>query len=135
LHASGLVPQEEIDKVTDVEAKRYPPEIYNNFTPAQKAKHWQLLHPGKTPGSGPAKGARGGTGATASGMNNQIAEFKTAMSSAASAISDFTVVTLKRAANDEELNSIGDSGWGRPRGNNRDNPALGRQDPMKKLKN
>ncbi len=88
--ASRLVPQEEINKVTNVEAKRYLPEAYNSFTPAQKAKHWQLMNPGKTPGNGPAKGARGGTGATASGINHQIAEFKTAMSSAATAISDFT---------------------------------------------
>jgi hypothetical protein len=110
--ASGLVPQEEIDKVTDVEAKRYRPKIYNNFTPAQKAKHWQLLNPGKTLGSGPAKGARGGTGATASGMNYQIAKFKTAMSSAATAILDFTAATQKRTANDEESDLTGDSGWG-----------------------
>ena len=93
LCASGIVPQDEVDKVTDVEAKIYPPEIYNNFTPAQKAKYWQLRNPGKTPGSGPAKGSRGGTGATTSGMNLQITEFKTAMSSAATAISDFTAAT------------------------------------------
>ena len=57
--------------MTNVEAKINPPKIYNNFTPAQKAKHWQLRNPGKTPESGPAKGARDGTGATASGMNHQ----------------------------------------------------------------
>jgi hypothetical protein len=134
--SSGLVPQEEIDKVTNVEAKMYSPEIYNNFTPAQKAKHWQLRNPGKTPGSGLAKGARGGTGATASGMNHQIAEFKTAMSSAATAILDFTAATQKRAANDKESDLTGDSGWGRDRDNNRENPALGRQDSAtKKPKN
>jgi hypothetical protein len=38
--ASGLVPQEKIDKVTDVEAKRYPTDVYNSFTLAQNAKHW-----------------------------------------------------------------------------------------------
>jgi hypothetical protein len=101
--SSRIVPQEEVNKVTDVKAKIYPPEIYNNFTPVQKAKHWQLRNPGKTPGSGPAKGARGGTGATASGMNLQIAEFKTAMSSCATAILDFTAATLKRAADDEKI--------------------------------
>ena len=134
--ASGLVPQEKIDKVTNVEAKRYPPEIYNSFTPAQKAKHWQLMNPGKTPGSGPANGARGGTGATASGMNHQIAEFKTAMFSAATAILDFTAATQKRAADDKESDLTRDSGWGCPRGDNRDNPALGHQDSAtKKPKN
>ena len=52
--SSGLVPQEKFDKVTDVEAKRYPTKVYNSFTPAQKVKHWQPMNPGKTPGSGPA---------------------------------------------------------------------------------
>jgi hypothetical protein len=70
--------------VTGIKAKHYPTDVYNGFTSAQKAKHWQLMNPGKTPGSGPAKEARGGSGATASGMTNQITEFKTAMSSAAS---------------------------------------------------
>jgi hypothetical protein len=133
--ASMLIPQEEVNMVTDVEAKFYPTDVYNSFTPAQKAKHWQLMNPGKTPGSGPAKGARGGTGATASGMNHQIAEFKTAMSSAATAISDLTTATKKRTAIDEELDITRDSGWGRNRSNNRENPALARQDPAKKLKN
>ncbi len=127
--ASGLVPQEEIDKVTNVKAKRYPTDVYNSFTPAQKAKHWQLMHPGKIPGTRPAKGARGGFGATASGMTNQIAEFKTAMSSAASAISDFTAATNKcAAADDEESDLTRDSGWGRPHSDNRDNPALARRE-------
>ena len=102
-----------------------PPDIYTTFTPAQKAKHWQLRHPGQTPGTGPAKGARGA--ATAPGMTSQIAEFKTAMSTAATAISDFTAVT-KRAADDEESDLTKDSGWGR----NHDSPALGRQDSASK---
>jgi hypothetical protein len=136
LRASGLVPQEEINKLTDVEAKRYPTDVYNSFTPAQKAKHWQLMHPGKIPGTGPAKGARGGSGATASGMTNQITEFKTAMSSAATAISDFTSATQKRAANDDNLDLTGDSRWGRNCSNNHENPALAHQDlAAKKSKN
>ena len=135
LRASGLVPHKEIDKVTDVEAKCYPTDIYNSFTPAQKAKPRKLMNPSKTPGSGPAKGARGGTSATASGMNHQIAEFKTAMSSAATAILDFTAGTQKRTANNEELDLTGDSGWGCSHGKNCDHSALGCQDPAKKLKN
>ncbi len=135
LRASGRVPQEEINKVTNVEAKHYPPEIYTNFTPGQKAKHWQLMNPSKTPGSGPAKGARGGTSGTVSGMNHQITEFKTAMSSADTAISDFTAATQKRTVNDKELDLTGDNGWVRDRGNNRENPALARQDLAKKSKN
>jgi hypothetical protein len=113
--------------VTGIEAKHYLTDICMTFTPAQKAKHWQLMHPGKTPGTGPTKGARGGTGATVSGMTNQIAEFKTAMSSAATAILDFTAATQKRAADDKESDLTRDSGWSCP-GFNRDNPALGRQD-------
>jgi hypothetical protein len=94
------------------------------------------MNPNKTPESGPAKGARGGTGATASGMNHQIVEFKTAMSSAATAISDFTAATHKHAADGEKSDLTRDSGWGCPCGNNRDNPALARQDSaVKKLKN
>ena len=32
--ASRLVPQEEVDRLTDIEAKHYPTKVYNNFTPA-----------------------------------------------------------------------------------------------------
>jgi hypothetical protein len=64
-------------------------------------------------------------------MTSQIAEFQTAMSTAATAISDFMAAT-KRAADDEESELTKDSGWGR----NRNNPALGRQDSAsKKSKN
>jgi hypothetical protein len=136
LHSSRIVPQEEVDKVTGIKAKLYPPEIYNTFTPAQKAKHWQLRNPGMTPGTGPAKDARGGAAATASGMTSQIAEFKSAMSTAATAILDFTAATQKHTADDEASDLTRDSGWGRLRGDNRDNPALGRQDSAtKKPKN
>ncbi len=107
--ASGLVPQEEANKVTNIKAKHYPTKVYNNFTPAQKAKHWQLMNPGKTPISGPAKSSKSGPGATASGIGLLIFEFKTAMSSSVTAILDFTAATNKRTAN-EELDLIGDSG-------------------------
>ena len=114
--------------MTGIEAKIYPTKICNTFTPAQKAKHWQLLNPSKAPGTGPAKGARGGAGATAPGMTSQIAEFQSAMSTTATAISDFTAATQKRTADDEDSNLTGDSGWGR----NRNSPALGRQDSASK---
>ena len=92
------------------------------------------MNPGKTPGSGPAKNSRSDTGATASGMNSLIAEFKTAMSSAATTISNFTDATNNLTA-EEEMDLTGDSGWGCPRGNNPDNPALACQDSGKKSKN
>ena len=132
--SSGIVPQEEADKVTGIKAKRYPMAIYNTFTPAMKAKHWQLMNPGQTPGTGPAKGTRGT--APASGMTSQIAEFQTAMSTAVTAISDFMAATQKHAADDEESDLTRDSRWGCLCDNNRDNPALGRQDSvLKKSKN
>ena len=94
------------------------------------------MHPVQTPGTGPAKGARGGAGATASGMTSQLAEFKSAMSTAATAISDLTAATQKRTADDEESDQIRDGEWGHPRDNNRDNPVLGCQDlASKKSKN
>jgi hypothetical protein len=66
-------------------------------------------------------------------MTSQIAEFQTAMSTAATAISDFTAATQKRAADDKESDLTRDSKWGCP---NCDNPALGRQDSAsKKTKN
>ena len=132
---AGLFLKRKFDKVTNVKAKRYPTDVYNSFIPAQKAKHWQLMNPGKTPGSGPAKGARIGTDATVSGMSHQIAEFKTTMSSAVTAILVFTAATQKHTANDEESDLTRDSGWGRPCGDNRDNPALARQEAGKKPKN
>ena len=131
--ASGLVPQEKVDKVPDVEAKRYPTEVYNKFTPAQKAKHWQLMNPSKTLGSRPVKSSKSGPGETASGINLSVAEFKTAMSSAATAILDLTAAT--KWAADEESDLTGDSGWGCSCGNNRDNPALAHQEAGKKPKN
>ena len=125
--AFGLVPQEEIDKVTGIEDKRYPTDVYLAFTPAQKAKHWQLKNPDQTPGTGPAKSNRRDT----TGLNSQIAELKTAMSTAATAISEFTATT-KRAADDDQSDLTKDSGWGRPRDGNRDNPALARQETCPK---
>jgi hypothetical protein len=98
--SSGIVPQEEVDKVTGIKAKRYPTAIYNTFTHAIKAKHWQLLNLGQTPGTGPAKGAKGA--APASGITSKIAKFQSAISTAATAISDFMAATQKRAAEDEE---------------------------------
>ncbi len=89
------------------------------------------MNPGQTPGTGPAKGARGA--APAPGMTSQIAAFETAMSTAATAISDFTAGTQKRTADDEESEMTRDSGgWGRLRDNNHDNPALGCQDSASK---
>ena len=47
----GLPPQPEIDACTHIVNKKYPDEVYNNFTKAEKAKIWQLRHPGQAPGT------------------------------------------------------------------------------------
>ncbi len=120
--------------MTNIEAKHYPTKVYNTFTPAQKAKYWQLMNPGKTPGSGPTKSLRSGPDANASGVGLLVSEFKTAMSSAVTVVLDFTAATNKRTAN-KDSDLTGDSGWGCSRGNNHNNPALARQDADKKSKN
>jgi hypothetical protein len=53
--------QEQIDACTHIQARRYESKEYSAFTPAEKAKHWQLMNPTRTP-RGPAKcgGRRGG---------------------------------------------------------------------------
>jgi hypothetical protein len=50
----GLVPQEEVDKVTTVENWYYPALGYNKFTLAKKAKHFKLKNTGKIPATGPS---------------------------------------------------------------------------------
>ncbi len=51
----GLIPQSEVDKQTHIQNRDYPPDEYKRFTPAEKAKLWQLRHPGQTPGTGPTR--------------------------------------------------------------------------------
>jgi len=114
----GLVPQAEIDKVRDIEAKRYPTEVYAKFSPAQKAKHWQLMNPGMERGVGPT-GAKKTNTASAN-----VSELTAAVSSAVSAMSALTEATAKRSAADEASEELDPAGWGNP---NRNNPALARQ--------
>jgi hypothetical protein len=114
---SGGVPQEEVDRVTTVEAWYYSPEDYAKFTPAEKQKHVQLMratkaarNPGKTNNS-----------------SVTVAELTTAVcavSTAASAISELTAVITKRAATEcgetNDSDAIGKPEYGR----NRNNPAV-----------
>jgi len=107
----GLVSQAEIDKVTTVENKHYPEEVYAKFTLAEKAKHWQLRNPGKERGTGPAGGRKSGVSAT------NVSDFATAISSAVSAISalsDLTKRANKKGTDDDPPTDQ----------SNRDNPAL-----------
>jgi hypothetical protein len=126
VYLHGGVPQEEVDKVTTVEARYYSPEDYAKFTPAKKQKHFHLMQAKKAARS-PAK---------TSNSSATVAELTTAVSAvsaAALAISKLTAATTKRAtAECGETNdsyAIGEPQWGR----NRNNPAVaGCQEHMPK---
>jgi len=113
----GLVSQADIDKVTTVENKHYPEEVYAKFSLAEKAKHWQLRNPGKERGTGHAGGRKSGVSAT------NVFDFTTAISSAVSAISVLSDTTKR--ANEEGTNDDPTDQ------SNRDNPALARQQTKK----
>jgi hypothetical protein len=113
----------------------YSTSKYNKFTPAEKAKLWQLKNPGKTPGTGPYGRKTNKSSAT-------VAELTTAMSAvsaAALAISELTAATTKQTAaeegetNDDDRIAATNPVWGQ----NHDNPAVaGRQRSVpKKEKN
>ena len=51
---NGGIPQEEINKVTTIEACYYSPDEYAKFTPAKRQKHFQLMRAAKAAKS-PAK--------------------------------------------------------------------------------
>jgi hypothetical protein len=123
---NGGIPQEEIDKVTTVEAHYYSPDEYAKFTPAKKQTHFQLMCA--------AKAAR--SLAKTSNSSATVAELTTAVSAvsaAASAISELTAATTKRAATEcretNDSDAIGELEWGR----NCNNPAVaGRQEHVPK---
>jgi hypothetical protein len=114
----GLVSQADIDKVTNIENKHYPEEVYAKFSAAKKAKHWQLRNPGKERGTGPASGKTPGISAT------NVSEFASAISSAVSAISALS--DTKRSADDKETNNDP---------SNCKNPALVHQSKKSKSEN
>ena len=109
--------------MTNIENKHYPLDMYNNFTPAQKAKHWQLRSPGTTPGRGPTKSTKTSAGAAAS---VSVTEFDSVVSFAVTAISELMAATKKRTAADEAA-SADDDKWGCVRSVNHENPTLARQ--------
>ena len=113
----GLVSQANIDKVTSVENKHYPEEVYAKFTAAKKAKHWQLRNPGKERGTSPAGGRKSGISVT------NVSDFATAISSAVSAISALSDTTKR--ANEEGTDDVPTDQ------SNRDNPALAHQQTKK----
>jgi hypothetical protein len=92
----GLISQADIDKVTTVENKHYPNEVYAKFSQAEKAKHWQLRNPGRERGAGPTGGKR---------STANVSDLHAVISSAVSAsISALTDTTTKRIAAKEKTN-------------------------------
>ncbi len=51
----GLVPQSEVDKQTHIINRHYSDVEFDQSTPAEKQKLWQLKNAGKTPGTGPTR--------------------------------------------------------------------------------
>ncbi len=51
----GLVPQSEVNKQTHIINRHYSDAEWDQLTPAEKQKIWQLRNPGKTPGTGPTR--------------------------------------------------------------------------------
>ncbi len=51
----GLVLQSEVDKQTDIIDRHYLDAEFDQLTPAEKQKLWQLRNVGKTPGTGPTR--------------------------------------------------------------------------------
>jgi len=88
--------------------------VYAKFTPAEKAKHWQLRNPGKECGTGSTGGRKSGVSAT------NVSDFATAISSAVLATSALTDTTKR--ANEEGTDDDPPTDQ-----SNRDNPALARQ--------
>jgi hypothetical protein len=106
----GLVPQSEVNKQTHIINRYYSDAEFDQMTPAEKQKLWQLRNAGKTPGTGPTR------------RNRRRAVALTSASSTSSGSSG------KRQMEDPTTKSdqpVEDQGWGRPR--NRDNPCLGHQ--------
>jgi hypothetical protein len=104
----GLVPQAEIDKQTHIVDRHYSDAEFDQLTPAEKQKLWQLRNVGKTPGTGPTQCDR----------RRAIASTST--------LSTFSGSSGRRQVEDLAVKSNqpqNDQKWGR----NRDNPTLGCQ--------
>ena len=51
----GIPSQIKVDHCTLIAARHYPRSEYKRFTAAERQKHWLLMNPGKTPGTGPPR--------------------------------------------------------------------------------
>jgi hypothetical protein len=98
---SGGVLQEEVDKVSTIEAWYYSAEDYAKFTPTKKQKHFQLIRAAKATRS-PAKTSN--SSATVAELTTNVST----VSTTASAISELTTTTTKHAAAECEETSDSD---------------------------
>ncbi len=106
----GLFPRSEVNKQTHIINRHYSDAKFDQLTPAEKQKLWQLRNAGKTPGTGPTRHDR------------WRAVALTSASSTSSGSSGKRQMEDPAAKSDRPAK---DQGWGRPR--NHDNPCLGRQ--------
>ncbi len=106
----GLVPQSEVDKQTHIINRHYSDAKFDQLTPAEKQKIWQLMNAGKTPGTGPTR------------HDHRRAVALTSTLSTSSGSSGKHQMEGPAVKSDQPAD---DQGWGRPR--NHDNPCLGRQ--------
>ena len=124
----GPPPQSEIDRCTHIEKKRYSKAEYQKFTPAQKAKLWQLHNPGMIPGAGNKTSGK----SLADLTDSKIAALTTAVSPVVSMISSLFNATAKLAdlAASETPDTPGSDDI-----SNRSNPALACQAQCPKATN
>jgi hypothetical protein len=104
----GRVPQSKVDNQTHIIDRHYSDAEFDQLTPAEKQKLWQLRNVGKTPGTGPTRRDRRRAVALTSTLSTSSGSFGKRQ------VED-PFVKSDQPAEDQE--------WGR----NHDNPALGRQ--------
>ncbi len=121
----GLPPQADIHKCTYIVKKHYSKAEYCKYTPAKKARLWQLNNPGMTPGTGKKTSGK----RPADSMDLKIATPTTAMTSAMSVISSLSNATAKMANSSA---SEVPNNPGCDEASNRTNPALACQPQVPK---
>jgi hypothetical protein len=104
----GLVPQSEVNKQTHIIIRHYSDAEFDQLTPAEKQKLWQLRNAGKTPGTGPTR------------RDRRRAVALTLTLSTSSGSSGKCQMEDPAAKSNQPAD---DQGWGR----NHDNPCLSRQ--------
>ncbi len=104
----GLVPQSEVNKQTHIIDRHYSDAKFNQLTPAEKQKLWQLRNVRKTPGTGPNRRDR-----------RRVVASTLTLSTSSGSLGKHQVEDPAVKSNQPAE----DQGWGR----NRNNPYLGHQ--------